>query len=131
MIKISGKKLLFAIIFTFLIFNIIACNTTNSFKSKTMKISQYSNGSSGECWSYEFSKEGVLEEEEYYTSRFFLNFGPGYRENWIFKSVGEGEVTVYWIKYSGGCDIVESECYEVIYTVDSAGNISVKDQKFI
>ena len=79
---------------------------------------QDANGSRGQKWEYEMYPEGILEEVDYYTSRFFLNFGPGYNQNWVFEPIGQGEVTINWNCYHSGNSLDESECYSLTYRVD-------------
>lgn len=95
--KKRSKLVIFHLILTFLI--IPACNN-----SKNVTFMQNGNYSSGSYWEYELSTEDVIKEVDYHTSRFYLNFGPGYQQNWEFEIVGEGEVTIHWLAYVSGGD---------------------------
>lgn len=87
-----------------------------------IKFSQNANGSSGRNWKYQLDTEDVIKEIEYYTSRHFLNFGPGYEQNWIFEVVNPGEVTVTWFEYESGNDLEGS--YSIRYYVDTNGELT-------
>lgn len=88
-----------------------------------IRFSQNANGSSGEFWKYQLDAEDVIKEIEYYESRHFLNFGPGYEQNWIFEVVNPGEVTITWLKYESGRDFEGS--YSIRYHVDINGELTV------
>ncbi len=120
------KILLYPAIFIVLVFilNTLLINTNTGVHS--IKISQNANGSSGDYWDYELSEDGILIESDYYTTRFFLNLGPGYSQIWKFSSIGCGEVTIHWIAYESGSHIVEENSYSVTYIVDENGIISKK-----
>lgn len=92
----------------------------------TLVVSQNANGSSGEHWEYALSCEGVLTEVSYETTRNPLNFGPGYSQEWTFKSASAGEVTIHWTAYESDTDIVEDKCYSATYIVDEYMNITEK-----
>lgn len=88
-----------------------------------IRFTQNANGSSGNSWEYQLDNENVMKEIEYYTSRFFLNFGPGYQQNWIFEVVNPGEVTVTWFEYESGNDLQGS--YSIRYYVDTNGELTI------
>lgn len=69
---------------------------------KEVHFSQKANSSSGAYWDYSLSTNTVISEKEHYETRFPLNFGPGYTENWIFEIMDEGNVTIQWLAYQGG-----------------------------
>ena len=87
-------------------------------KDNRLYCSQTANGSSGKHWEYKTDQDGILKAVDYYESRGFLNFGPGYIQRWVFEPIEQGEVTINWISYKAGDIVVESECYHVIYNVD-------------
>ncbi len=93
-------------------------------KAFEVVFSQKANSSSGSCWEYELSTDTVIKEIEYYTSKFPLNFGPGYTQNWRFEIIGKGEVTVKWLAYQGD-DYQEKSSYSVTYYFDNDGNYSI------
>ena len=88
-----------------------------------IKFSQNANGSSGRNWKYQLDTEDVIKEIEYYTSRHFLNIGPGYEQNWIFEVVNPGEVTVTWFEYESGNDLEGT--YSIRYYVDTNGELTI------
>lgn len=89
-------------------------------------LSQKANSSSGSYWEYELSNTSVIEEIDYYTSRFPFNFA-GYEQHWKFRVIGEGEVTIHWLAYDGG-DYSADKSYSETYIFDSRGdNLSPAD----
>lgn len=89
-------------------------------KSKTIEFTRNANSSDGSYWEYELSTDTVITEVDYYTSKFPLNFGSGYKQHWTFEAIGEGEVTISWIAYEGDT-YDEKHSYSVTYSVDSKG----------
>lgn len=117
------KIYLILIIFLFLIAPVYICSN-NTCKSKEVLLSQSANSSSGSYWTYELSTEDIIREKQYYESKFPLNFGSGYKQNWIFEITGEGEVTVNWIAYSGdSIDIKKS--YNITYYFENDGSYQI------
>lgn len=92
-------------------------------KDNRIKITKPANGSAGIHWEYTINNDNVLREAEYYTKRFFLNFGPGYDEVWVFDQIGEGEVTFNWTEYTAGTDKVSS--HTETYRVGSDGEFEL------
>lgn len=88
-----------------------------------IRFTQTTNDRGGNYWEYRLSNDKVIREIEHYNSRFFLNFGPGETQNWIFELVNAGEVTITWQEYEGGGFIGDS--YEVTYYFDAEGNYTV------
>ncbi len=86
--------------------------------------SQSANGSAGDHWGCELVPDNILKEVDYYTTKFPLNLGPGYVENWVFEPIGQGEVTINWTAYTGGAFVDEDSSYYVVYTVDGDKNIT-------
>lgn len=86
-----------------------------------IKLSQSANGSSGEHWKYELSCDNVLIEVGYETNSFM--FGPVYEQQWTFAAGAPGEVTISWIAFESGINVVKSKCYSETYHVDNEGNI--------
>ncbi len=116
-------KKIYLIIFLFLIASVYTCSNSTC-KNKEVLLSQSANSSSGLYWTYELSTEGIISEKQYYESKFPLNFGPGYKQNWIFEVIGEGEVTVNWIAYSGSSINLKSS-YNVTYYFESDGSYQI------
>lgn len=116
-------KKIYLIIFLFLIASVYTCSNSTC-KNKEVLLSQSANSSSGLYWTYELSTEGIISEKQYYESKFPLNFGPGYKQNWIFEVIGEGEVTVNWIAYSGS-SINLKRSYNVTYYFESDGSYQI------
>lgn len=84
---------------------------------------QIANDRGGNYWEYKLSNEKVIKEIEHYYSRFFLNFGPAERQNWVFELVDAGEVTITWQEYEGGGFVGDS--YEITYYFDEEGKYTV------
>lgn len=91
---------------------ILVTLTACSSKNNKLRISQNVNGSSGTEWEYEINPNGILKEVDYSESKFL---GPDYTQHWVFEPV---KVTINWISYEAGTDIVESEYYYITYSVD-------------
>lgn len=91
---------------------------------KRLYCSQNANGSAGDHWGCELVPDGILNEVDYYTTRSPFNFGPGYKENWVFEPMGQGEVTINWTAYTGGNHIDENASFYVVYTVDDDKSIT-------
>lgn len=87
-------------------------------KDNKIYCSQNANHSLGAEWKYEIMPADILKETDHYERRSPFNCGPGYSQHWVFEPIGQGEVTINWISYEGGNDVVESECYYVVYNVD-------------
>lgn len=105
---------------TIVLMMFILCSCTKE-KSNEVMFRQSANSSSGSYWEYSLSNENVLQETEYTTSTFFLNFGPGYQQNWTFEVIGAGEVTIDWLAYQGSF-YDEEASYSVTYIFDNDGN---------
>lgn len=82
--------------------------------------SQHASGSLGEYWEYELSSENILEEVKYYKS------GLDQIQNWVFKQIGVGELTIRWDLYEkGGRNYNESDSYSITYYFDEDGTYTV------
>lgn len=101
----------------------LLCSCGNSTRS-TIVISHTTNGSMGENWEYELSNNTVLQEVGHSSASLFPLFGT--KDEWTFKAIASGEVTIYWTAYESGNEIVEDECYSVTYIVDDKLNITIK-----
>lgn len=93
-------------------------------KDDEVLLSQSANSSNGSYWTYELSTEDIIREKQYYESRFPLNFGPGYQQNWIFEIIDEGEVTIHWIAYSGD-SINLKKSYNITYYFKNDGSYQI------
>lgn len=118
------KKHFIAIVVILFFFTIIYANKNHSHKKNELLLTQSANSSSGLYWEYSLSTEKVIKEKQYYESRNPLNFGSGYKQNWLFEVIGEGEVTIYWIAYSGS-SIDKSKSYTLTYDFDENGKYSI------
>ena len=96
---------------------------TKEENNERIRFTQTMNDRGGNYWEYRLSNAKVIREIEHYNSRFFLNFGPAEKQNWIFEPVNAGEVTITWQEYEGGGFIGDS--YEVTYYFDAEGNYTV------
>lgn len=119
------KKYFIGIIVILFFFTIIYAHINHSHKKNELLLTQSANGSSGSYWEYSLSTENVIKEKQYYESRNPLNFGPGYKQNWLFEVIGEGEVTIYWIAYEGGNSINQSKSYTLTYNFDKNGKYTI------
>lgn len=93
-------------------------------KAPEVILSQKANSSSGSYWEYELSTDTIINEIEYYESKFSLNVGPGYTQNWRFEVIGEGKITVKWLAYEGD-SYKESASYSVTYLFDDEGKYTI------
>lgn len=95
----------------------------------SFEITQNANSSSGTHWAYELSDQSIIREKEYFESRHLFNFGPGYTQHWIFEVIGAGEVTIHWLKYTGGNDLDRNESYDIICETDTTGRYQLQTVK--
>jgi len=104
----------------------ITALTQNQEQEKTPEVifSQKANSSSGSYWEYELSTDTIINEIEYYESKFPLNFGSGYTQSWRFEVIGEGEIIIKWLAYEGD-SYKESDSYSITYLFDDEGRYTV------
>lgn len=122
------KKFLFTIVLMLQILTVFsACDDSSSSQSE-IEFTQSANSSSGSYWEYELSTDNVLIETEYYTSKFPLNLGSGYKQHWTFEIINSGEVTIEWLAYEGD-SYKESASYSMTYVFDDNGNYHIKSNE--
>lgn len=95
--------------------------------NKEIRFSQQANSSSGTYWHYSLSTNTVISEKEYYATRFPLNFGSGYTENWIFDIIGDGDVTIQWFAYKGDA-LSEKDSYSITYHFEENGEYHITSE---
>lgn len=124
-LTVSPLRKYFIVFFILLLAAAVTVNfISNRHKNNEIVLSQSANSSSGVYWEYKLSTDGIIEEKQYYESRFPLNFGPGYEQNWIFEVIGEGEVTIHWTAYHGS-SIDYKKSYDITYYFKDSGSYTV------
>lgn len=118
------KKVSIIVIIILCLITTVYTRSNNKCENKDVLVSQSANSSSGLYWTYELNTEDIISEKKYYESKFPLNFGPGYKQNWIFEVVSEGEVTINWIAYSGS-SIDLKKSYSETYYFESNGSYQI------
>jgi len=104
-----------------------ACGDSASNQSE-IEFTQSANSSSGSFWEYKLSTDNILVEIDYYTSKFPINLGPGYKQHWTFEIINSGEVTIEWLAYEGD-SYKESTSYNMTYVFDDDGNYHIKSNE--
>lgn len=89
--------------------------------SETIEFTQKANGSAGNFWEYELSNNDIIQEISYTETQVFLS--PGYRQNWTFNILNEGDVTIQWLAYKGG-SLSEKDSYSITYHFEENGEYS-------
>ncbi len=118
------KKIYITLIIMLLLITAVYTCSNSVCENNEVLLSQSANSSSGLYWTYELSTEGIISEKQYYESKFPLNFGPGYKQNWIFEIIDEGEVTINWIAYSGS-SINLKKSYKITYFFRNDGSYQI------
>lgn len=120
----KNKGLLIIILLIACVAVLIFTQKQDEEKATEVILSQKANSSSGSYWEYELSTDTVINEIEYYESKFPLNVGPGYAQNWRFEVIGEGEITIKWLAYEGD-SYKESDSYSITYLFDDEGKYTI------
>lgn len=119
------KKLLFTTVLMLQISAIFSACVDSASDRSEIEFTQNANSSSGSYWEYQLSTDSILAETDYHTSKFPINFGPGYKQHWTFEIINPGEVTIEWLAYEGD-SYKESNSYSITYIFDDNGNYHIK-----